>query len=364
MDKFNKLVYATAKQLKKSHREPYVWFKQKIFPIAIIGIIPTFVIQFFGVIYIGAKFKIMLSILLDDSLFSFIFAICGSSLIYLMLFTASVYSSNTLKKLNADISTKIRETNQNYLSNLALKIITNINLFFNDWTVFLYLIFIIAYTFSGKPIFYIYKLIFLKQQITEISFFISFLLYITIASIIKMSVQRVTKYILNKNQLNEIPSKYLFKYISLYFFQFLIWASFVLDDPDQLTNPYIKWTTLFGIPLVFTFMLSSNFKKASNEHTAQNKNFSLYFHALYLFFPGILSLVYIVKLTGWIADHEIQVTRNQTVIHTHQTLVLDRVNYFVAYDPVEKYSKVYQKSQYDWKPDRSAKTTESKSTEK
>ena len=364
MDNFKNIAYATAKQLRKNHREPYVWFKQKIIPIAAVGIIPTFAIHFFGVIYICNKLKVTPSILLDDNLFSFMFSICASFLIYLFLFTTSVYSSNTLKKLNSDISTKIRENNANYFKNLFLKIIININLAFNDWVLFLYLVFIFAYTFSGKPILYIYNLIFLKQQITEISFYISFLLYIIIASIIKTSVQRFTKYILNKNQLNEIPSKYLFQYIYIYFFQFLIWASFVLDDPDQLTNPYIKWSVIFGIPLIFTFLISSNFKNASNEHTSHNKNFSLYFHALYLFFPGIISLLYVAKLTGLLAVHGILVISNQTANHTHQTLVLDRVNYFVAYDPVEKYSKVYQKSQYDWKPDRSVKTTESKPAKK
>ena len=60
-----------------------------------------------------------------------------------------------------------------------------------------------------------------------------------------------------------------------------------------------------------------------------------------------------------VSFYKIQVIDKDKVIHDHQTLVLDRVNYFVAYDPVEKYSKVYQKSQYDWKPDRSTKTTDS-----
>ena len=50
MDNFKNIAYATAKQLRKNHREPYVWFKQKIIPIAAVGIIPTFAIHFFGVV--------------------------------------------------------------------------------------------------------------------------------------------------------------------------------------------------------------------------------------------------------------------------------------------------------------------------
>ncbi len=48
---------------------------------------------------------------------------------------------------------------------------------------------------------------------------------------------------------------------------------------------------------------------------------------------------------------------DKKTISNNNTLLVDHTDHFVAYDPVEKYSKVYQKSQYDWKPDRSVKTT-------
>lgn len=128
--------------------------------------------------------------------------------------------------------------------------------------------------------------------------------------------------------------------------------------------------TIYSVLGSGTLVLSLGLLTISNRNPQQltmqklesHKSVSL---AILLFFTVCFALQTGIRYSYIIFDKAITILIKQDNknIGGH-TLLIDRVNDFVAYDLVEKYSKVYQKSQYDWKPDRSVKTTESKPAKK
>ncbi|MBX3456734.1 MAG: hypothetical protein KF820_00025 [Candidatus Paracaedibacteraceae bacterium] len=141
---------------------------------------------------------------------------------------------------------------------------------------------------------------------------------------------------------------------------FNVFQLFITDKSDPLL-----WMFTFTTPIVLFCIIVSN-RNPQNLSTKKIRLqkkialailLSLTFSAI---IPNILSTFQIIQKRPIVLLSAI----DKKIISSNQTLLVDHTDHFVAYDPVEKYSKVYQKSQYDWKPDRSVKTTESKSTEK
>lgn len=137
----------------------------------------------------------------------------------------------------------------------------------------------------------------------------------------------------------------------------------ILQMLDIKESSFMFWLISVDTPLLLSYLIISPLIKRNRHRIKTEKTVSIAILStlnIAFIIPYILSAFMIIQekpiylLSA--SDHK--------VISDQQILLIDNTDHFVAYDPVEKYSKVYQKSQYDWKPDRSVKTTESKPAKK
>lgn len=128
---------------------------------------------------------------------------------------------------------------------------------------------------------------------------------------------------------------------------FIIIDFFILPDFPLSTIKQIISATLIG--MIYTYAITS--LDLLRNISAQSKyEFILKFYSTALIFLGTYfyatpyqeTIFRMQNIKIWSQINPSEITKSE--------LLLDRVNYFVAYDRDLKYSKVYQKSIYDWQP--------------